>query len=120
MNKRQAGDGWEEAAVHYLEGHGMRILERNFRCRQGEIDIVGQQDGCLCFVEVKYRRDDAFGSALEAVGTRKQMRICRCADYYLYRHSQWREKGVRFDVLAICKDRVQWIRNAFDYRGGGR
>lgn len=116
MNKRQVGDSWEEAAVRYLEAQGMRVLERNFRCRQGEIDIIGFHEGCLCFVEVKYRRDTAFGSALEAVDARKQRKICRCADYYLYRHPACREGGVRFDVVAVCGESVQWIQNAFDYR----
>lgn len=121
MNKRQAGAAWEEAAARYLEQKGVQIAARNYRCSQGEIDVIGYHQGCLCFIEVKYRKDDAFGSALEAVDVRKQNRICRCADVYLYRNRISPDQSVRFDVVAVCGGTVHWIRNAFDYRrAGGR
>lgn len=116
MNKRQAGASWEEAAVRYLKRQGVAVTERNFHCSQGEIDIIGYHHGCLCFFEVKYRKDDAFGSAAEAVDGRKQNRICRCADVYLYQRHIPQDTAVRFDVVAICADTVKWIPNAFDYR----
>ncbi len=120
MNKRQAGASWEEAAALYLERQGMTIRERNFRCSQGEIDIIGYHQGCLCFIEVKYRRDDSFGNAAEAVGLSKQKKICRCADVYLYLHHIPADMPVRFDVVAITGETVNWIRNAFEYRAGRR
>lgn len=120
MNKRQAGASWEEAAVRFLEQQGVRVKERNFRCSRGEIDIVGYHRGCLCFFEVKYRRDDAFGSPLEAVDLRKQKKICRCAEVYLYLRHISQEVSVRFDVIAICGERIQWIQNAFEYRSAYR
>lgn len=67
MNKRQAGAFWEEAVTAYLMRSGVNILERNYRCSRGEIDIIGFHRGCLVFFEVKYRNDDRFGTALEAV-----------------------------------------------------
>ena len=75
MNTRQAGNFWEGAAAAYLERAGVRILARNFRCSRGEIDIIGFHQGCLVFFEVKYRKDDRFGQAVEAVDIRKQERI---------------------------------------------
>ena len=69
MNKRQAGAFWEEAVTAYLMRSGVNILERNYRCSRGEIDIIGFHRGCLVFFEVKYRNDDRFGTALEAVGS---------------------------------------------------
>ena len=66
MNKRQAGAFWEEAVTAYLMRSGVNILERNYRCSRGEIDIIGFHRGCLVFFEVKYRNDDRFGTALEA------------------------------------------------------
>lgn len=120
MNKRQAGASWEEAAVRYLEKQGVLVWERNFRCSRGEIDIIGSHRGCLCFIEVKYRKDDAFGNPLEAVDLRKQKKICRCADVYLYLHHISQDQSVRFDVVAICGERIQWIRNAFEYHSAYR
>ena len=61
MNKRQAGAFWEEAVTAYLMRSGVNILERNYRCSRGEIDIIGFHRGCLVFFEVKYRNDDRFG-----------------------------------------------------------
>ena len=69
MNKRQVGAFWEEAVTAYLMRSGVNILERNYRCSRGEIDIIGFHRGCLVFFEVKYRNDDRFGTALEAVGS---------------------------------------------------
>lgn len=120
MNKRQAGASWEEAAVRYLERQGVHVTERNYRCSQGEIDIIGYHRGCLCFFEVKYRKDDAFGSPSEAVDLRKQKKICRCADMYLYLHRIPQDQSVRFDVVAVCGERIQWIQNAFEYRRARR
>ncbi len=120
MNKRQAGAFWEEAAARYLTDAGVAIRERNFRCSQGEIDIIGYHHGCLVFFEVKYRKDEAFGKAEEAVDFRKQNKICRCADVYLYLKKIAPECGVRFDVVAICGGKIHWLQNAFDYRRAGK
>lgn len=120
MNKREAGNFWEQAAACWLERAGVKILERNFRCSQGEIDIIGYHQGCLVFFEVKYRRDEAFGTAAEAVDWRKQNKICRCADVYLYRHHVPEQTAVRFDVVAVCREQIHWLQNAFDYRRAGR
>lgn len=100
-------------AAKYLAEHGMRIVEQNFRCRQGEIDIVGQHEGYLVFVEVKYRAGTSRGTALEAVDGRKQRRICRTADYYRYLHRLGDDTPVRYDVLAIQGEDIRWIQNAF-------
>lgn len=120
MNKRQAGASWEEAAALYLIRHGVKVRERNFRCSQGEIDVIGYHQGCLCFIEVKYRKNDSFGNAAEAVDWRKQNRICRCAEAYLYLRHVPADTAIRFDVVAITGETVQWIQNAFEYRRGRR
>ena len=72
MNKRQLGTVYEQKAAAYLQQQGYEILECNFRCRLGEIDIIAREGGYLCFVEVKYRSGDGYGSPLEAVGVYKQ------------------------------------------------
>lgn len=135
-NLRKTGSRMEEAAAAYLSERGVTILERNFRSRTAEIDIIGKQDGTLLFIEVKARAESQkSGTAQEAVGNAKQKRICRCADYYM--HSKGIDPyrtGIRFDVVAITmrgKDaekreetassqmetepEILWIINAFDY-----
>ena len=121
-NLRKTGSQMEEAAAAYLAERGVTILERNFRSRTAEIDIVGKQDGTLLFIEVKARAENQkSGTAPEAVGTAKQKRICRCADYYM--HSKGIDPyrtGIRFDVAAITmredkEPEIRWIKNAFNY-----
>ena len=121
-NLRKTGSQMEEAAAAYLAERGVTILERNFRSRTAEIDIVGKQDGTLLFIEVKARAESQkSGTAQEAVGTAKQKRICRCADYYM--HSKGIDPyrtGIRFDVAAITmredkEPEIRWIKNAFNY-----
>ncbi len=119
MNTREIGSEKESAAAKYLTSHGLRIAERNFRCRQGEIDIVGYHEGYLVFVEVKYRKNTSRGTALEAVDGRKQRRICRTADYYRFLHHLGDNTPVRYDVLAIQGEDIRWIQNAFPHAAAG-
>ncbi|MBR1931859.1 MAG: YraN family protein, partial [Lachnospiraceae bacterium] len=86
MNLRKIGAEKEQQAANYLEAHGLRVVERNFRGRGGEVDIIGYHEGYLVFVEVKYRSSNSKGTALEAVGHQKQRQVCKVADYYRYLH----------------------------------
>lgn len=115
MNTRQKGTDMELLAVEYLKQKGMRIVARNFRNRQGEIDIIGYHNHYLVFVEVKYRNSEAKGSALEAVDIRKQRQICKVADYYRYLHRLGEDTMLRYDVVAIQGEQIQWIQNAFSH-----
>lgn len=117
QNKKSIGAKYEQIACDYLQEKGVAILERNFRCRQGEIDIVGRHEGYLVFVEVKYRATQNKGSAAEAVTINKQKKICRVADFYRYCHRQGDDCPVRYDVVAIQKeeeeDVITWYKDAF-------
>lgn len=115
MNKRAVGTEWESRAAEYLAARGVQIVERNFRCRQGEIDLIGYQGECLVFVEVKYRGTVRRGYALDAVDYRKQYKICRVADYYRYLHRLGENVTLRYDVIGIQGGEVQWIQNAFPH-----
>jgi len=117
MNKQKSGSAWEEAAVCYLERSGVQILARNYRCSQGEIDIIGFHRDCIVFFEVKYRNSTEFGSPEEAVGKTKQEKISKCALYYLYCHGKI-NCPARFDVIAVCRDKIQWYQDAFPFRKG--
>lgn len=102
----------EEQARRYLERHGLRLLERNYRCHRGEIDLIMRDGGCLAFIEVRFRKNARFGSAAESVTPNKQRRIILAAQSYL-QHNPTR-LDCRFDVLAITgESQLEWLKNAF-------
>ncbi len=119
MNKREIGKKYEEIAASYLEEYGFVVLAKNFRCRQGEVDLIGIHDNCLVFVEVKYRKSAVSGEPEEAVSPSKQRKICLVSDYYRMGHPEDGGRQIRYDVVAISGDRISWYRNAFPY-GSGR
>ena len=111
-SSRQTGTDYERAAGYYLEQLGYEILEYNYRCRAGEIDLVAKDGEYLVFCEVKYRSDRRKGGPLEAVGPAKQKTIFRCAMFYLTeRHIE--NVPCRFDVIGIEGTEVTYIKNAF-------
>ena len=99
MDTRHLGQYGEEQAVHFLRRKGYRIVERNFRCRQGEIDIIARRRNILAFVEVKLRRDDRFAAAREFVTSAKQRRILAAASLYLAQCGE--DLQPRFDVIEV-------------------
>jgi putative endonuclease len=114
QNKRSIGNAYEKVAGAYLENLGYEILEYNFYCHRGEVDIVARHEGYLVFVEVKYRKTVSAGHPLEALSLRKQRAICHSAFYYMH------TKGlihlpVRFDVVGILGEEIQVVKNAFDF-----
>ena len=119
MNKRSVGDDTELLACEYLKSQGAIIIERNFRSRQGEVDIIALDGKYLCFIEVKYRKDVKYGQPQEAVSYYKQKRICKVSEFYLYSKYKSLDIPIRYDVVAISqKDNIfafKWIKNAFDY-----
>lgn len=115
MNKRAIGAARERKAAEYLTQRGMRIIENNYRDKNGEIDLIGYHGDYLVFVEVKYRRDTQKGFAVEAVDMRKQDKICRVADHYRYSHGLGNRTQVRYDVVAIQGEEISWIQNAFPH-----
>jgi len=117
INKRGVGEYYEDAACFYLSQNGIEILDRNVHMSNiGEIDIIGVDRSSsygetLVFFEVKYRRDGRYGTAAEAVNARKIAKIRKCASYYLAYKKE--KRMIRFDVLAIDGDKINWIKNAF-------
>lgn len=108
----------ELAAQRHLEGHGYGLVEANFRCRLGEIDLIMQKADVLVFVEVKFRRSNRFGHAEEMVTASKQRKLIATAEHFLNNHTQYSHCACRFDVVAIEYDNsrkliVNWIDNAF-------
>ena len=116
MNRRQTGAVYEQKAAEYLKKTGCRILEMNYRCRMGEIDIVARDGNYVVFCEVKYRSGSRAGSPLEAVDFKKQQVIFRCAQFYLAEHHM-QDVPCRFDVIAVTPDEITLYRDAFPYCG---
>ena len=114
QNTRRTGAVYERKAGAYLEIYGYKILEYNYRCRQGEVDIVARDGEYLVFCEVKYRSGAGSGYPEEAVDLRKQKKISKCALYYLMVHGLV-DVPVRFDVVSIEGEQFRLYQNAFDY-----
>ena len=112
-NHRKVGAFYEELAANYMREHEMIILEMNYRCKQGEIDIIAKDKEYLVIAEVKYRSSLKSGYPAEAVTAAKQRRIYKAAQYYLYSHGLPETTKIRFDVIAILKEDITYIKNAF-------
>ena len=113
INKRAAGADKEQLAARYLIDNGYTVLERNFRNKMGEIDIIARKDNYLVFVEVKYRSSKRYGYAVEAVNYRKQQTIRCVAQFYMASRYQNCNIPCRFDVIGIDGNNVTHIKNAF-------
>ncbi len=115
--RQNVGKRGEEAASSYLEKAGYRIIERNYRCVFGEIDIVAEDGGCIVFVEVKSRRSSSYGPPQLAVDFKKQRKISMVALHYIDEKNM-RGRNARFDVVAVQfhgpETSMELIRNAFD------
>ncbi|MCR5309899.1 MAG: YraN family protein [Lachnospiraceae bacterium] len=114
MNKRKIGSVAESMAVEYLKKKGVVILDRNFYSRSGEIDIVGIDGEYLVFFEVKYREGDSCGDPGEAVTPAKIKRIIKAARFYMLKNGISEDSFIRFDVIAMTQETVNWIKNAFE------
>lgn len=116
---KQLGDQAEARALAHLRAQGLRLVERNYRvargpsARGGEIDLIlRDRDGTLVFVEVRSRRSTAQGGAAASIGPAKLQRLRLAARHYLMRLPL--PPPCRFDVVAIDKGCIEWIRGAFD------
>ena len=112
------GKAGEEAAVVFLKKHGYKILERNFKIKLGELDIVAMDGETICFVEVKARASEDFGGALGAVSKGKQRKLSQVALAYL-KLRKLLERKARFDVVAITKSgfgspKIEILKDAFE------
>lgn len=116
VNKRSLGGEYEKKACQYLVDNGYILLEMNYHCRFGEIDIIARKNGVITFVEVKYRKNKSMVSPLESVGYSKQKVISKCAKYYLtIKH--FLNYGCQFDVIGFDGEEMSHVENAFEYIG---
>lgn len=99
--RKALGDAAEQAAVELLERGGYRVVERNFRCPWGEVDVVAERGELLCFVEVRMRSSAAWGDPAHTVSWAKQRRVTRAALHYLFERGGGRDRMIRFDVVSV-------------------
>ncbi|AUY33898.1 MULTISPECIES: YraN family protein [Pseudomonas] len=114
-----AGQTAEDHALEYLQGQGLRLLERNWRCKGGELDLVMLDADTVVFVEVRYRLHAEFGGALASIDGRKQQRLALAANLFLQHEPRWATRPCRFDVIALqgrghAGQPLQWLKNAFE------
>lgn len=113
--RQVAGQRAEDHALAYLEQQGLRLLERNYRCPLGEIDLIMDDGRGVVFVEVRYRRDNRYGGALESVDRRKQAKLLGTATWFLQERQL--DRPSRFDVAALAPSgagfAINWVRDAF-------
>ncbi len=102
----------EATAERYLADKGFILIQRNFRTKTGEIDLIMQDENTLVFIEVRYRKTDYFGGGLASVDRRKQIKLTRTAECYLAWHKKYAKMATRFDVVSISQT-IEWIKNAF-------
>ncbi|MGH2349059.1 MAG: YraN family protein [bacterium] len=118
MDRRTLGSAGEDAAHRLLRRHGYRIIEQNFRCPIGEIDLIAEEAGAVVFIEVKARAAHEFGAPFEAISPPKQRRLARLATWYLARR-RWLDRPCRFDAVAVMVDldgrveSIELLRDAF-------
>lgn len=118
ISSKELGDWSEKLACDWLIGHKLKLKERNFRSRYGEIDLIMKDQDCLVFVEVRYRKNAIFGSAEESVNHKKCQRLIATAEKYLLINDYGINTNLRFDVVAISPAKesdlhctINWIKN---------
>ena len=121
MKKTELGAWGERRVAEHLEREGYCVLERNFRCRMGEIDLIVRKGDVLAFVEVKLRKNAVHGEAREFVTWTKRQKLHTTATWYLMSHPQAEELRLRFDVAEVYAPQgaegpatVRYIENAFE------
>ena len=117
---RASGQYFETMATRYLQQQGLKLLSRNFHSHRGEIDLVMRDRKTLVFIEVKFRKNNHFGSAADSVTWKKQQHLIQAAQRYLQSNQMLNNLSCRFDVVAITGNaasgnspKIDWIKNAF-------
>jgi len=114
LTSRQRGQQAEDAACDYLQAQGLKLYDRNYHCRPGEIDLIMGDNTALVFIEVRYRASSRFGTGAETIGSRKQSRIAAAASHYLQKNPKQARRPARFDVVFMGSENIiHWIKDAF-------
>jgi putative endonuclease len=118
-DNKSKGQHYESLASDYLKEQGLKLLNRNFQCRFGEIDLIMMQREVLCFIEVKYRNSMGYGGAASAIPVQKQKKIVKTAQIFIAENNRLKQHAMRFDALLMQQQKgdqnisIDWIQNAF-------
>lgn len=108
------GQRAESEAQTYLESQGLLLIEKNYSCRMGEIDLIMRDEKAIIFIEVRFRHLADYGSSIETIGPSKQRRIIRSSMHYLQKKNLYDQVDCRFDVVGLDPaDKIIWIKDAF-------
>lgn len=110
--QQRLGQQGEDRALAYLLQQGLQLLERNFRCKAGELDLIMQHGALLVFIEVRQRASSRYGGAAASITPAKQRRLLRAAQYFLLRYAAL--PPCRFDLLAIDGEILSWMQNVLE------
>lgn len=118
QSRKEAGEAGELIALAHLQSQGLQLMERNYRCRGGEIDLVMWERKTLVLVEVRLRSGEAFGGAAASVDARKQQRIILASRHLIMMRPQLSRVSARFDVVALMNasgksGTIEWLKDAF-------
>lgn len=117
FDRLKIGRSGEESAERFLRGKGMQVVERNYRCPHGEIDLIMRDGETLVFVEVRRRASTSYGTPAETVSIAKQRKLTAAAQHFLLSQKISSRQSMRFDVVGIVAggkgETVDWIANAF-------
>lgn len=115
---RGTGALYEDIALAHARNQGLTLIERNFNCRFGELDLVLREGNVVVFLEVRYRKSQQFGGAMQSIGAQKRERLLKAASLFLQAHPELSRLACRFDVMAIAgttqQPEINWQRNAFE------
>lgn len=118
LTSRAKGTKVETLACKFLKAQGLKIIERNFTQKTGEIDIIAIEQTILVFIEVRFRQNQSFGQGYETVDYRKQQKIINTADLYLSSKKQFQHHACRFDIISAStyngELQFKWLKHAFD------
>jgi putative endonuclease len=111
--RRELGKSGEDAVAAWYEGRGYQVVVRNWRCKEGELDLVVRRGRMFVFCEVKTRTSDAFGAPQEAVNRTKQAKLRHLAARWLRDDAPLSAAGIRFDVASVLAGQVEVLEGAF-------
>ena len=110
----------EDETLKYLKREGLKLIQRNYSCKYGEIDLIMLDNDLLVFIEVRYRKSNRYGSSAESVTASKQKKIITTAQHFIHMHQSYQSYACRFDVTALSphllnkhRFEIDWIKNAF-------
>ena len=115
----EVGHEGEQQALHYLQAHGLTLIQKNYRCKMGEIDLIMRDGPTVVFIEVRVRLEKKHGNGAASITYHKQRKIIKTATLFLYQNPSFNNNPARFDVIDINPNQtqanhIQWIPAAFD------